>query len=83
MRVYLNQLIDGGIVAKDLTRPGLSDPIDHGVRIRTPSLGKSREGVNDVADGSELDEKDPHVKTMLPKISAMFEPLFCSVIEQI
>lgn len=83
MRIYLNQLIDGGIVAKDLTRPGLSDPIDHRIRTRTPSLGKGRKGVDDVAYGSELDEKNSHVRTMLPKITPMFESISCSVLEQI
>ena len=83
MRIYLNQLIDGGILAKDLTRPGLSYPIDHRIRTRTPSLGKGRKGVDDVADGSELDEKDPHDMTMLPKSVRFFESISCSVAVQI
>ena len=83
MRIYFYKLVDGRIVAQDLAGFRLRDPIDGRVRIRTPNLGKGREGVNDVADGSELDEKDPHVSSMLPKIMTMFEPISCSVPEEI
>lgn len=83
MRIYFKQPVNGRIVTEYLARFMFRDPINNRVRVRTPSLGKGRQGVNDVADGSELDEKDPHVKTMLPKLPAMSEPLFCSVLEHI
>ena len=83
MRIDLKYSIDRRIVAKDLGRPRLGDPIDLGMRKGTPSVGQSRKSVDNVADGSELDEKYLHVKTMLPKIDSMSEPLFCSVPEHI
>lgn len=83
MRIYLQQPVDGGIVTQYLAGLGFSDPIYNRIRIRTPNFGQSRKGMNDIADGSELDEEDPHVMTMLPKILTMFEPIFCSVPEQI
>ena len=83
MRIYLQKPVDRGVIAKDLGRLGLGDPIDHSIRKRSPSFGERRQGVNNVADGSELNEKYPHVMTMLPKIYPMSEPLFCSVPEQI
>ena len=83
MRIYLDQPVDSRTVAQYLRRFDLGDPIDRRIWIGTPSLGESREGVNDVADGSELNEKDAHLMTMLPKMISMFEPIFCGVPEQI
>lgn len=67
MRIDFDQAADHRIAAKDLRRAFLNDPINLDIGELSSNRRQRRQRVNNIANGSELYEQDPHVTSMLPK----------------